>query len=170
MDIKLRIRFLCHRLIQCLNAVLIISSQVMVAVSVVLCLLCISKQLYLVQNQAAWSKAVGIGFGVSVLNVTLTIFMLILSRVAKYSFPKIKQHKKKVGLYLRTECNVGVALMLLTALAFKIYTGGADFATWQGDPWWAVAAQATWWISFFALFTNTLQLLTWGLDLRASKK
>lgn len=155
---------ICHRMIQFLNAVLIVSGQAMVAVSVALCLLCISKQLYLVQNQAAWFKAVVIAFGVSVLNVILTIFMLILSRATKYSFPQIKQHKKGVYLYVRVEMLAIAALMLLANAAFRLYTGGHGITTWTGDHWWVVAIQATWWISGFAILTIALQLLTWGID------
>ena len=154
---------ICHRMIQFLNAVLIVSGQAMVAVSVALCLLCISKQLYLVQNQAAWFKAVVIAFGVSVLNVILTIFMLILSRATKYSFPQIKQHKNGVYLYMRVEMLATAALASLSNGFFRLYTGGGTLS-WQGDHWWVVALNATWFISCSAILTIALQLLTWRVD------
>lgn len=157
-------KVICHRIIQFLNAVLIVSGQVMAVLSAGLSLLAISKQLFLVQNQAAWSVAVVIAFGVAVLNVILTIILLILSRVTKYSFPRIKQHKKGVYLYVRVEMLAIAALMLLANAAFRLYTGGHGITTWTGDHWWVVAIQATWWISGFAILTIALQLLTWGID------
>lgn len=102
---------------------MIVSGQVTALVAVGLSLLAISKQLFFVQNQTVWSKAVVIAFGVSVLNVILTIILLILSRVTKYSFPRIKQHKKGVYLYVRVEMLAIAALMLLANAAFRLYTG-----------------------------------------------
>lgn len=161
MDIKLRIRFLCHRLIQCLNAVLIISSQVMVLVAVTLCLLAIFKQLYLIQHQAACLKFFLISCGIAILDSVLMLFVLILSRATKYNFPKIKQHDKKVSLCLQTELKIIGALMFLTVITFRLYTGGHDDHTWPGDHWWIVALQATFFISWLVALTIVFQLLTW---------
>lgn len=161
---KGHIRRISHGFIQCLNAVLIVSVQAMAVVSIGLSLLAISKQLYLVQNQAMWSMAVVIAFGISVLNVILTIFMLILARVTKYSFPRIRKHKEGVYLYMRVEMLAIVALMLLANAAFRLYTGGHGITTWSGDHWWVVAIQTTWWTSGFAVLAIASQLLTWGVD------
>lgn len=157
-------KVICHRIIQCLNAVLIVSGQVMALVAMGLSLLAISKQLYLVQNQTVWSKAVVIASGVSLLNVILTIFMLILSRATKYSFFRIKQHRNVVYLCMRVETLVIAALALLANGFFRFYTGGHGMLSWQGDHWWVGAIGATWLISWFAVLTIALQLLTWRID------
>lgn len=169
-NLKFRFRRFFHPLIQCVNAVVAVSGQVMVAVSVALCLLAVFKQLYLIQHRSACLKFFLVIYGIGILDVVLMLLVLILSRATKYSFPKIKQHEKKVHLYLQTELKMVVALMLLTAITFKLYTGGHDDQTWPGDHWWIVALQATWWISGLAGWTIALQLLTWRCGTESLEK
>lgn len=151
---KVLVRRAFRQFIQYLNIGLFVCGQVVAVVAAGFSLLIITKQLFLVKNQAAWGMAMWIALGVAVCNVLLSIPVFLCAVKMECYIPKIK----KIGSYLIAEYITMLILMLLTTLFFFIHTGGEGFTTWQGDYWWVIATKTSWVISWCAHLTTIFQI------------
>lgn len=170
MEFKLYTKLLCHRLIKILNTVLTLSGGVTAMTAVTLSLLAISKQLYLVRDQAAWASIMLVVLVLSVANIAIAIIVLFLTRITKFEgLLQTMQKAKGLQLYVKVEAYTVSALMTIGLLSFPFYTQGASFATFPGDPWWVKAISLSTLISWLTGLLRMLQLITWGCDLRIRK-
>ncbi len=165
MNIKYCIRLFCHRLIQYLNILLFASGVVMSMAAITLSLLVISKRLYLVEDRAMWSLVMLVALGVAIINIFLELVVLILSRVTK--FEGAWHPSEGSRRYVKIEACTVLVLMGITMFSFDYYTGGCDFSTFQGDPWWVAATKMPWRISMCTSVLRAIQLITWD---RGSKR
>lgn len=154
------------RAIKRVNSILIISGIAMAMAAVLFSVLSISKGLYGVSNRSAWYLAMLTAYGIAMLNLFLAFVIFILSRATKLTdFSSIKYRHMKLQKYIKIEFRVVAILIGITFLAFEFHAEGADFVTFQGDPWWAISTKMSCRISACASFLRPLQLITWDCDL-----
>lgn len=160
------LKTICGLAIKWLNNILIVSGVVVAMASAIFSLLSISKTLYYVLNCSAWHLAMLIAFGIAMLNLFLACVVLMLSRTTNLTdFSSIKYRHVGLQKYIKIEFRVVAILMGITLLAFRFHAKGADFVTFQGDPWWVVSTRMSWRISACASFLRPIQLITWDCKL-----
>ncbi len=157
---------ICRMAIKRLNSILIVSGTAMAVAAVLFSVLSISKALYGVSNRSAWYLAMLTVFGIGMLNLFLACVVLILSRATHLTdFSSIKYQHMKLQKYIKIEFRVVAILIGITFLAFEFHAEGADFVTFQGDPWWAISTKMSCRISACASFLRPIQLITWDCKL-----
>ncbi len=157
---------ICRMAIRRLNSILIVSGTAMAVAAVLFSVLSISKALYGVSNRSAWYLAMLTVFGIAMVNLFLACVVFILSRATKLTdFSSIKYQHMALQKYIRIEFRVVAILMGIALLAFQFHAKGADFVTFQGDPWWVISTRMSWRISGCASVLRPIQLITWDCDL-----
>ncbi len=157
---------ICRMAIKRLNNILIVSGIAMAMAAVLFSVLSISKALYDVPNRSAWHLAMLTVFGIAMLNLLLACVVFILSRATNLTdFSSIKYRHMKLQKYIKIEFRVVAILMGIALFAFQFHAKGADFVTFQGDPWWVISTKMSLRISACASFLRPIQLITWDCKL-----